>query len=312
MNESKNLTITDFKCMICQDIIAFDFNNSSTFNSSSLIEEFFSMKLTRFSVSHYKNEEEHVNIVIVDQDGRYRGHKDGYINKNHNKSISQPYIVSSGQLLKHSKVELFFVLNLKNRSAKEYINSININSMNLIEKIESFIKENKEIYNILPPELTFSYANKKFSLLTVEEDIFSCIAVNEKIDFSTSIYFKIFEILKTIINGSDENSPLIKLIYIIIKISDLPNIQETDLKYIQTMVESNAFFSELKINPDYKDKMIRNVKSFVEEFPCSNFVLNPMLDKNSILIDIFDNHLEQYKCIIDFIEFLKRRRLFIF
>ena len=43
MSEAKKLTITDFKCMICQEIVVFDVNDPESYNSSTILEEFFSI-----------------------------------------------------------------------------------------------------------------------------------------------------------------------------------------------------------------------------------------------------------------------------
>ncbi len=312
MSTTKNLTITDFKCVICQEIIAFNTEDPSTYQSSVVIEEFFSMKLTRYVVSHFFNSEEHVNVVIADQDGRYRGHKDGYINQTSSKPVNKEFLSLTDQLLNHNAIELFTVIDLTQLTLREYINTIRIKSTAFAEKIDTFIKETREIYEILPQELTFTYAHKNFHLIHVEKDIFCCYSFINDNSKDNQKFLETFRELKPLINGSHSNSPLLKLIYTTLKITNSKSFTLKDLDYNHKLLNSEVFFSELIINPNFKDRIQEVQKTFIEEFPCSEFVISPIIKEKTTLIDIFDSNTEQYKCIIDFIEFLQRRKLFLF
>lgn len=312
MSTTKNLTITDFKCVICQEIIAFNTEDSSTFESSAVIEEFFSMKLTRYVVSHFQNSEEHINVVIADQDGKYRGHKDAYINQTTPKEIDKVFNPITDHLIDHNAIELFIVIDLAKFTLREYINTIRIKSTAFAEKIDNFIKETREIYEILPQEVTFIYAHKNFHVMSIEKDIFCCYSFINDNSKDNQKYLETFRKLRPLINGSHSNSPLLKLIYIVLKITNLESFFIKDLDYVQKLLNSEVFFSELMINPIYKDKIQVVQRTFDKEFPCSEFVINPILHQKTTLINIFDSNIGQYKCIIDFIEFLQRRKLFLF
>lgn len=312
LSTTKNITITDFKCVICQDIIAFNTEDPTTYESSTVIEEFFTMKLTRFVVSHLHGTEEHVNVVIADQDGKYRGHKDAYINQISSQLINRIYSSNTEHLIDHKSIELFIVLDLDKIVVREYINTIRIKTAALAEKIDNFIKETKEIYEVIPEDLIYTYAKKNFHLILVEKNIFMCFAFVNDNAKENQKYVEAFQYLKPIINGSHTNSPLLKLIYIVLRITDIDSFSKNDLEYIHKLLSSDVFFSELMINPKYEDKIQIVRKTFVNEFPCSDFVINPILKHKTTLIDIFDDNISQYRCVIDFIEFLRRRKLFLF
>jgi hypothetical protein len=298
--------------MLCDEIIAFNVEDKKTFQSSTILEEFFSMKLSRFVVSHQLEEEEHVNVVIVDHDGKYRGHKDGYISKKSLQEKTEIFQVFADYQIDHDKIDVFLIINLSAKRIYEYINVIHVKLNSLTEKIDFFIKENQEIFEILPEELVYKYASRNFYLLKVVEDIFCCVSLKNDSDNMKNIFFKLFNNLKVIIKDSDPNSPILNLIFIILKISNLVNFNEQDLSYIQKILNSDEFFSELQINPEYKERIQILKKNFAEDFVCSEIVLNPMLQRKTTIIDIFSSNIDKYKCIIDFIQYLKRRKLFLF
>lgn len=312
LSTTKNITITDFKCVICQDIIAFNTEDPTTYESSTVIEEFFSMKLTRFVVKHLHDTEEHVNVVIADQDGKYRGHKDAYIEHGTSQILNKIYSSNTEHIIDHKTIDMFIVLDLDQAVVREYINSIRIKTPALAEKIDNFIKETKEIYEIIPADLVYSYAKKNFHLMLVEKNIFICYSFIIDNSQENQKYLETFKYLKPIINGSHSNSPLLKLIYSVLKVTNIDSFSKNDLEYIHKLLSSDVFFSELTINPDYQEKIKNYIDSFQEKFSCSNFVLNSILDKKTTLNDILDDNVNQFRCIIDFVNYLKRRRLFLF
>ncbi len=69
---------TIFKCKICDQQIIFNITNKQSFVSSTEGKEFFGTQLTTYRVYHDVNTERHHNAVLVDNEGAYRGHVDGY------------------------------------------------------------------------------------------------------------------------------------------------------------------------------------------------------------------------------------------
>ena len=86
--------MTEIKCEICSKLIFIDLNNPSSYISKTVEENVLFGKLITCKVMHQitnlQNEkEQHYNIVVLDETGKYRAHADSYaqtISKSHTKS----------------------------------------------------------------------------------------------------------------------------------------------------------------------------------------------------------------------------------
>ena len=312
MSVSNKLTLVDFKCTICEEMMVFNIEDETSYKTKTYLEDFFYMKLFRYVVSHTSKDEEHVNVVIVDQNGKYRGHKDAYTSKTSIPIISANYTSITDQLINHKFIELFFIVNQSFQTITEYINEIHIKTTIMTEKIVSFIEESREIYDILPQELVFSYANKDFHIFLLKDSNFCCASFSDKTDLQKELIGKLLSNLNANVNESFINTPFQQLLSLILKISNFDSFNKNDLLYIQKLLSSDKYFSELQINPSYKENVQILKKNFVEDFPCANRILNKLIDQKISLIAIFVDNLTSYKCIIDFFEYLERRKVFLF
>ena len=117
--------------MICDEIVVFNPDDEATFTSKTFLEDFFYMKLFRYVVSHTLKDDEHVNVVIVDQNGKYRGHKDAYVSKTSIPILDSKYTSITDQIINHKFIELFFLVNPFSHTIFEYINEIHIKTTTL-------------------------------------------------------------------------------------------------------------------------------------------------------------------------------------
>ena len=298
--------------MICDEIVVFNPDDEATFTSKTFLEDFFYMKLFRYVVSHTLKDDEHVNVVIVDQNGKYRGHKDAYVSKTSIPILDSKYTSITDQIINHKFIELFFLVNPFSHTIFEYINEIHIKTTTLVEKITSFIEENKEIYEILPTELIFSYANKTFNIKLLSESNYCCFSFEGENEIQKELLEQLLPLFNSNLNETLSHSPIQKLIILILKISNNVTFDKNDLQYTQKLLTSDKFFSEIQINPSYKENIQATKNNFALEFPCAEYILNTLLDQKVSLITLFDDNVPFYKCIIDFLEYLERRKVFIF
>ncbi len=74
--------MTEINCKICNEIIRFDPNNSDTYlhkteSGNLMIGKLFTIRLAHFTDSGSS----HINVVVIDENGEYRAHKDYYEEK---------------------------------------------------------------------------------------------------------------------------------------------------------------------------------------------------------------------------------------
>ena len=231
-----------FECKLCKEMQKFNPNDPHTYvqesESEYSTENFFNMKLRRFKVKHItKDNKEHYNIVIVDQNNDYRGHKDYY----EKIVISNEYQIEDLRLVQHSKIEFLVVIDFLNKQVLEFVNTSQLKTTNLITKMDEFYKNNQEMYEQLPDELVFEIIHKKFYLLKKSENVFIIVTVND-----SNLYPKI----KTIISCYNEtelskNSITNTLYTIILQIIDKTDIQDNYEKIISftTWLFNNSIFT---------------------------------------------------------------------
>ena len=152
MTTIKNVYLTDFQCRICQQPLVFDANDPGTYVSKSDSENFFSMSLTRYVVKHETPTEDHYNVIIVDADHQYRGHKDSYKTPKQVYAKTE-YTLTQIQALPHSKIEFLILLNINNKKILEAVNIAHLKTLSIIERVTEFIDKNKDIYEQLPDQL---------------------------------------------------------------------------------------------------------------------------------------------------------------
>ena len=74
--------MTEINCKLCNEIIQFDSNNSDTYlhkteSGNPMIGKLYTIRLGHFTESGSS----HINVVVVDENGEYRAHKDYYEEK---------------------------------------------------------------------------------------------------------------------------------------------------------------------------------------------------------------------------------------
>ncbi|HKZ40056.1 MAG TPA: hypothetical protein VJ044_03790, partial [Candidatus Hodarchaeales archaeon] len=238
MSVTRKLAMTEFKCMICQDFVGFDSNDPSSFSSKTAMQDFFSLRLTRFVVVHQTSTEEHFNVVIVDDNGQYRGHRDGYAKLKtvqEKKSQTRKFQVTIGAVIEHIELDYLTIINFDEGHLVEYVNTGKIKSDNLAERVTTFLTENKEMYEIIPKTLNYVQANKEFVLEKINENLFFLYSLKDKNSLRKAHFLSLFGLIQPLIMDSHLSPPTNLLLSIIIKITSNPTFSEQDLPYIRNL-----------------------------------------------------------------------------
>ena len=298
---AKKLTITDFKCMMCDEILAFDTDDLHTYVSKSSAEDFFSMKLSRYVVKHDTADEEHVNVIIVDQNHKYRGHKDYYKNA---KSKSNFTIVTFS--LPSNKIDLLLVIDLKSNITLEYINKDNnVKTTVLASKITEFINQNLELYEHFQEIVLFEYLSKKYLISPLSNKIFTILLVN---DANTSLGIPFLKLLRYLSKESEiflTASVLNPILKIVFKIIERDDFRTDDLSLLESL--SKVYFTtKLSINEEYKSKSDLIIKLTRKYYPLAEIILPALLKSNKTVAELMEEEVffNNYKDIIKLVNFI--------
>jgi hypothetical protein len=113
--------MTEINCKICNELIKFDLNNSSTYihkaeSGNAMIGKLFTIRLGHFTNSGSS----HINVVVIDENGEYRAHKDYYEEKLSVKGTPDLW----NKLHRYIPLELRLYLPLANEEDKIILSSI--------------------------------------------------------------------------------------------------------------------------------------------------------------------------------------------
>ena len=92
-----------FECRICNKEVQFNPGDTSSFLGYEEEPAVFGMTLTIYRIAHpVSTTKRHVNSVVIDQNGEYRGHRDAY-----EESIESSTTVDSEETIETEKFETF-------------------------------------------------------------------------------------------------------------------------------------------------------------------------------------------------------------
>ena len=304
MSHIKKMTITDFNCKVCGAPVVFDPTDHSTYISKDdNSESFFNMKLTRYVVNHETTDEQHINVVITDQNYKYRAHKDYYTKKklfarnSFHLTIFQPKI-------QHSKIDYLILLNLNSKDVIEIINSVQIKTINVCDIFFFIFKDNKDIYTNIPELLTYDFVNRKFFLVRKSDDIFiicSFLHPEEHVD-----YLKVLGLIGKVITETNEHSATNIAIATMLRASENIKIQ-TQYEYLDWLMTENSIYIHLGLG----ENTIKNIQEFFSRFEDSSCVKKPdfmnIIEGKTTILEYLQNNVQDLCCTKDTFDILKRR-----
>ena len=147
--------MTEINCKICDEKINFDPNNPKTYiykseSGNSMIGKLFSIRVGHQATSNSL----HVNVVVIDEKGEYRAHKDYYEEKQSVEGASDLW----NKLQRHIPLELRIYLSLASDEEKNILSSLS----------EPFNKTPKEWYECLTDLWHKNINNQLITFLAVK------------------------------------------------------------------------------------------------------------------------------------------------
>lgn len=303
--------ITTFECKLCKEEVRFNPDDPLTYVSDpftdSSSETVFNMKLKRYVVKHItKDKIEHYNVVIVDQNHDYRGHKDYYEKIDISKT---EYQIEGSPLSHHSKIEYLIIIDFLNKQVLEFVNTNQLKTANLIPKIDDFYKKSQEIYTHLPDQLVFEYISKRFVLLKRTDNIFVVIST-----FDT----KDTESIKTIIKQCNDvelspHSISLEILTLILKIIDFSDLMVTGDKisrFSEWIFKNTILYVPLVVDKDDLDDIAQVLSKLPNNFSCKNNELFlHVFDGKITVLQYIQANVTEYDCVKQILEIIERRKL---
>ena len=311
---------TSFKCKICDQIVIFNVNDPKTYFNKGIPETFFGSSLTVYRVSHsFKdiagNLEEHINAVSIDQDNKYRAHKDFYkINVNEIKETQKfSYFFINGinnNSQRSNLYKLFLIFNREEHWAVDCYHDMHIDLPNFIKVLDDKIIEAMKIYNTLQENILINLADQIYHLYR-NNDVFLCILLNDQ----NLMYSQLEPFFINLINYYANNKKIIpNRDSIFTTIQALENNNQINTQYLFDIITDDIFDYSFLPNSQIKFTEILKLVDMIYNRPDIKISIDKenfinLLNGNITLKDILVLYPQKYIELCDILNFLRSRKI---
>jgi hypothetical protein len=312
----ENQPNTEFFCKICKEPVVFNITDSSTFINKTPQKRFFGMQLTTYRVSHNKEQTRHINTVLVDHKGLFRGHVDAYTEEAQKETI--PVRTKEFSFIMDKEIQtitddpnigVFMVLNRNERWLMEIINP-GMNILELLRMVMQRYDEYEKIYGELAEIMKINVADKE--LYAINGKHLSAVIGYKGIDPTAKS--TIDAVITNLFTKYEKEGkvPQKKTFNFLIKIiKNKQKYKEKDIEYITRLLTDDLLYTNIRTK--YEDRIYRIITRVTKDFPIAETILIPLLTgKFSViqLLNINEDVLERYDELLDMIDFINRRKIF--
>ncbi|MEM2143239.1 MAG: hypothetical protein QXS20_10680 [Candidatus Thorarchaeota archaeon] len=298
--------ITEFHCAICKDTVRFDPTDEGTYESKSSEEDFFGMRLTTYRVSHMVGNEKHVNTVIVDRSGLYRGHKDVFslnVGQQVEPASRAWWLLKRGPkaLTQHSHLEASLLMDLDECWVMEMVNTTAVRSVEMARLVMERIEEAHRIYETVPTTLTVSVAGQDVHVWRSDHRIV-CMKLKTPTAYAT------LDWLARRMIALDDNGPYPDKRLLLLAMRAIGSNPRLDTALLTRLLEDNLFFAT--VNFPYVSRIPSIVRRLQSRFPDAEGFLTPLLRGSATVIDLLEQgYIEKLPAIVEMIDYVNRRGL---
>jgi hypothetical protein len=298
--------MTEFHCAICKDAIRFDPTDGSTYENRTPEEQFFGMQLTTYRVAHITGNDRHINTVIVDHEGFYRGHKDAFSEKvrvvdTHIDRVFWPVAEERRTLSIHPHIDMAILVDLQEYWVMELVNTIGLRALEMARLITERIDEVRQVYEAVPDNLAVTIADQEVRVWMSGSRM---VSVRMK---TPAAYAAVDNLAREILRvDSGEVVPDKRLLTLAFHAIGATPKLERDC--IVRLLRDNLFFA--LIDFPYPFRVPDIVGRLKSRFPAAESFLTPLLRGRETIIDLLEQgYIEQLPMVIDMIDYVERRGL---
>lgn len=298
--------VTQFKCRVCGESLQFDMTDPSSFISKSGHEDFFGMKLTTYRVAHESQNDRHINVVIADHAGLFRGHRDAYSEPLTEKgpSIERNYWVyheDSPPLEKTKNVVLAFLISRTDRWVVDVVSPKALNVSETATIIVDRVEEAQRVYNAVPQPMETKVADMNIHAWASDDRILA-------VSFSNGSLLNTIDSIASHIVTEQEDSivPRRRLLNVIFRI--LENTPDLSPTMLTRIMNEDMLFT--KFHTPYEDRIPSIVERTSQRYPIAGEILGPLLRGFTTLVEALEGDFSsRYEEIFELIDFVNRRRI---
>lgn len=304
---------TDINCNICKEKIIFNIEDDSTFITKKEKGTFYGTEIAVYRVFHEIENEKHINAVIVDKKGFYRGFVDSYIEE----SVSETDDTQTFHVIKKDAhtgtqfnsdfIEGFLYINTSEFKVVESFGDENLNIESLAEIMVQRVTEGIKIYKNQPEYYKMSIADKKF-YIWIENDLIISFSIKKHLKNKINDFGKLANLFFSYIKETDLNAINKRNFNLLIKIVETLGFED------ENETELNRLISDASLNFIFNVKVnLGDIIKFVNStFKIDGGLLLKLFQGEATIIDLLfmdDDNIKLYKDFVKLMDFLDRRQI---
>ncbi|NWF96877.1 MAG: hypothetical protein HXY34_12115 [Candidatus Thorarchaeota archaeon] len=303
---SQQRQMTEFHCAICNEPVRFVPSDERTYENRTAEEQFFGMQLTTYRVAHNAGSERHVNTVIVDHMGLFRGYKDAFSEKTrvkgtHSDQVFWPLAHEHRTLSIHPHVDVALIIDLQDNWVMELVNAVRVMVLEMARLISERIDEVRQVYESMPDTLAVTIADHEVRVWT-QGSRFFCVRMK-----TPTAYAAIDSLAREALTAdSGDVIPDKRLLTLAFQaIGASPKLER---QYIVRLLRDNLLFAHIDFQ--HQSRVPDIVARLQNKFPRSDGFLTHLLRGHTTVIELLEQgYIEQLALVMDLLDYIQRRGL---
>ena len=282
-------------------------------------QEFFGMSLITYRVNHETPSENHVNVILVDDNGHYRGHIDAF-SEPVGKKLAMRGISLQFHLLSeverprdhHDVFRVLFLMDLEEAWVLDLVVPPAIDILSLAQVVHRHVSDAHVVYKTVPEQMQVSVADLNLHLWIKGNLVMGTVlsASNRlDIEFIDSLLRNVLLLQQKLAVLSGEKPFRRSFDALLSILHYCPNLKISDVPILTRILVDHLFHVRVELR--FKEHWPQVKRRLHEEFPTLHEFFEVLIAEKASVIDLLK--IDRFSClfreIIEAIDFINRRKL---
>ncbi|MGQ4912979.1 MAG: hypothetical protein ACP6KW_12490 [Candidatus Thorarchaeota archaeon] len=304
MTVTRNMT--EFRCRVCGELLRFDPADPSSFISKTEHDDFFGMQLTTYRIAHDSRSERHINSVVVDHAGLFRGYRDAYVEPvgAAETSTRGTYWVlheETPAIATTENVTFALLISRTERWVVDIVTPERLNAAEMAALVLDRVEEAWRVYDTIPQPLEMTIADMKLHVWTSDSRVL-CVGFTNH-----SLVRAVDAVARHIVDQTQDSIvPRRRMLHLIFQI--LETDPEMSPAILLRIMNEDMLYTTF--HTPFEDRIPSIVERTAQRHPIAEEILGPLLRGYATLMDLLEGeYCSRYKEVIELVDFVNRRRI---
>ncbi len=307
--------VTEFQCKLCHVAMSFRIDDNTSYLQKKVLEKYFGMQLATFQVAHMAGNEMHINSIMADETGSFKGFVEAYPvplsefafagKETYEENRFQKIPEGNVPLMNHSFLEILYLMDIRSLQILELIDPSILNIEEIAKIVLKKVGEFQKIYGDKFASTQLTIADKKFNIWIFKDNILFA-------GFKNALYIDRFEPIARKFVEQPFYDLVVKIeqVKTAFRFLERPGISSKDVATFFRLISDDRLFSTIQVR--FPENIPRILKRLNEEFKIDSEVLEPFLYGKVSMSDLLGPELiTKTSELFELIDFINRRNLLI-